>query len=386
MLKAKVGSSVLADARAAGTEAATNAAIDDAQLALVYSSCDYDQAALLNGVRTALPDAALLGCTSYTGVLTPEGFITGPDGYVAVMSMKDEDMQIGAAGRSKTGNARETGRAVAKEAMTNAGRTTAPTFFYMIAPPGEEETYLKGVEDIIGRVPFFGGSAADNSLEGKWKVLFGNSAMGDGLALAFFYTDKPIASYYSGDYDETADYGVITKLKGKRTIVEIDNVPALKKYASWRGIDPDSLMGFALLGDSICHPLGVKDRLGDLTAIRHPMVGNDDYSMNLGNDLTEKTTVLFMDGNPDGLIASAGAAVGKVKQRLGSVPGAYVMVHCGGRRGGIGERMDEAHSAIKAEAGDTPFIGVFTFGEYGYEDQGYNTCGGLMLSYTAFGA
>ncbi len=386
MFKSKVGSSVMADALAAGKEAASNAAIDGAQLALVYSSCDYDQEALLNGVKTTLPDAALLGCTSYTGVLTSEGFITGPDGYVAVMAMKGEEMKIGAAGRSKAGDARETGRAVAKEAMKNAGKTEAPTFFYMIAPPGEEESYLKGVEDIIGRIPFFGGSAADNSLEGKWKVLFGNSAVSDGLAVAFFYTDKPIASYYSGDYDETPEYGVITKLKGKRTIVEIDGVPALKKYASWRGIDPDGLKGFELLGDSICHPLGVKDRLGDLIAIRHPMVGNDDYSMNLGNDLTEKTTVLFMNGSPDGLITSAGAAVGKVRQRLGSVPGAYILVHCGGRRGGIGERMDEAHRAIKDAAGDTPFIGVFTFGEYGYEDQGCNTCGGLMLSYAAFGA
>jgi ribosomal protein L16/L10AE len=26
-----------------------------------------------------------------------------------------------------------------------------------------------------------------------------------------------------------------------------------------------------------------------------------------------------------------------------------------------------------------------TFGEYGYEDDGNNTCGGLMLSFTAFG-
>ncbi|MFH2115367.1 MAG: FIST N-terminal domain-containing protein [Spirochaetota bacterium] len=386
MLKAKVGSSIAPDAITAGKEAASKAALDGAQLALVFSSCAYDQAALLSGVKAVLPGASTLGCTSYTGVLTPEGFITGPDGYVAVMAMKDEDMKIGAAGKAKAGSARETGKAAAKEAMANAGKKSAPAFFYMIAPPGEEESYLKGVEDVIGRVPFFGGSAADNSLEGKWKVLFGNSAMGDGVALAFFYTDKPVASYYGGEYEETPDYGVITKLRGKRTIVEIDGVPALKKYASLRGVDPDSLKGFALLGDSICHPLGIKDRLGDLTAIRHPMVGNDDYSMNLGSDLAEKTTVLFMKGDPDGLIASAGSGVGKVRQRLGSVPGAYVLVHCGGRRGGIGDRMDEAHRSIKAAAGNVPFIGVFTFGEYGYEDQGCNTCGGLMLSYAAFSA
>ena len=42
-------------------------------------------------------------------------------------------------------------------------------------------------------------------------------------------------------------------------------------------------------------------------------------------------------------------------------------------------------AAIKKEAGTIPFIVEFTFGEYGYEDDGRNTCGGLMLSFTAFG-
>ena len=39
----------------------------------------------------------------------------------------------------------------------------------------------------------------------------------------------------------------------------------------------------------------------------------------------------------------------------------------------------------KKEAGDVPFITVFTFGEYGYTaDDQTNTTGGLMLSFTAF--
>lgn len=42
---------------------------------------------------------------------------------------------------------------------------------YMVAPPGEEEYYLKGVSDVVGRVPLFGGSAADNTLAGEWKLL-----------------------------------------------------------------------------------------------------------------------------------------------------------------------------------------------------------------------
>jgi hypothetical protein len=384
MLKATVGSSVDDDAYAAGKEAGGRAALSGARIAFVYSSCDYDQTALLKGVSEKLPGAFILGCTSFTGVLTPEGFITGPKGYAAVMALADSDVTIGAAGLAKSGSARETGRAAARKAMASAKKDVAPAYFYMVAPPGEEENYLKGVEDVIGRAPFFGGSAADNKVEGRWKVLFGKEAMNDGIALAFFYTDKCFANYYGGDYDSTKTVGIITKVEGRRKLAEIDGTPALKKYAAWRGLDPDKLKGLALLGEAICAPLGVKDRLGDLVAIRHPMVGNDDYSMSIGNDLAEGTAVILMEGSPDGLIASTGKAIKKVDERLGSKPGAYLLVHCGGRRGGIGDRMDEAYREIKQAAGDVPFIGVFTFGEYGYEDWGVNTCGGLMLSFTGF--
>lgn len=51
--------------------------------------------------------------------------------------------------------------------MEKAGQTAAPAYFYMVASPAEEEDYLKGIEDVIGRVPFFGGSAADNTVSGN---------------------------------------------------------------------------------------------------------------------------------------------------------------------------------------------------------------------------
>ena len=47
--------------------------------------------------------------------------------------------------------------------------------------------------------------------------------------------------------------------------------------------------------------------------------------------------------------------------------------------------MPEVYEQLKKEAGDTPFLVVFTFGEYGYtEDDQTNTTGGLMLSFTSF--
>ena len=151
------------------------------------------------------------------------------------MAIGDPDTTVGVAGSAKQKDARATGRLLAKEAMEKAGQTVAPAYFYMVASPAEEEDYLKGIEDVIGRVPFFGGSAADNAVAGDWKIFTNDSVFADGVAVAFFYTNKKMANVYTGAYHETTNSGVITKISGKRTLVEIDGEPAMKKYASWTG-------------------------------------------------------------------------------------------------------------------------------------------------------
>ena len=92
------------------------------------------------------------------------------------------------------------------------------------------------------------------------------------------------------------------------------------------------------------------------------MAGNDDLSMNIGNNLAEKTAVIQMEGTVDELINSTTNALKDVKKSLPNGVGAYLLVHCGGRKLGIGDRIDEVAKRIKEEAGDTPFITIFTFG------------------------
>jgi hypothetical protein len=385
-MKGNTGSSVAADPRMAGKEAAEKAknGLSNIKLAFAYASVTYDLEQMLKGIGEGLPGVPVLGNTSFTGIITPEGFITGEKGFVGIMALGGDDITVGVAGRAKTADARAAGREAAKEAIKNAGKSGAPAYFYMAAPPGEEEFYLKGVSDVIGRVPYFGGSAADNAIAGEWKLFANQQVFADGIALAFFYADKPVTNLFTGAYRETGDVGIITKVRDKRTLVEIDGVPALKKYAEWAKVDPDTLKGGNLLVHTITSPLGIKDRLGDLTAIRHPMNGNDDYSMAIGANLAEKTAVIRMAGSVDELISSAAKTLEDLKTKMGAAPAAFHLVHCGGRRAGIGERIGEVAQGVKKAAGGVPFIMEFTFGEYGYEDDGNNTTGGLMLSYTGF--
>ena len=106
--------------------------------------------------------------------------------------------------------------------------------------------------------------------------------------------------------------------------------------------------------------------------------------MNIGANLAVNTAIIQMEASVDELIDSTGKTMKEVKKELGQDPGAYLLVHCGGRRLGIGDRIDEVAKQLKKEANGVPFITVFTFGEYGVKDHGSNTTGGLMLSFTAF--
>ena len=384
-MKVKTGFSNNSDAFTAGVEAGKKAHFNDAKLVFAYASCNYNLKEMLKGLKSVF-DCPVIGNTSFTGVVMPEGFVGG-DYFLGVMAIGGANLEVGVGFAKKASyqSARDAGQAAAKQALKQVGRSDEPNLLYMAASPTEEEFFLKGISREIGRVPTFGGSAADNTIEGNWSLYCNENVTQEGVACALIYTDASFANKFTGAYHATKDMGIITKVDGTRCLVEIDNEKALQKYADWRGINPKDLLGSNLLSATITSPLGVKDRLGDLIAIRHPMFANNDYSMNVGANLAEGTAVIRMEATVDELIASVEQTLKELQTKLGKPATFYHLVHCGGRLAGIGDRKEEMVAGIKRAIGDTPFIMEFTFGEYGYEDDGRNTTGGLMLSFTAFG-
>lgn len=393
MLKTKVGYSTLKDSYAKGKEAAKNANVGmRPKLGMMYCSCNDDVEEVVSGAMSSMKGAPVIGCTSSGMIMTNDGIIESEDGFAGLMSFDDKNINIGVAAHKAGKNAREIGRKVARAAVENAGENYSPNYFYMVASPKEEEDYLMGIQDVIGRVPMFGGSAADDTVEGNWKIFCNDQVFQDGVAVAFFYTDNDIVTSYTGAYRDTENYGLITEVKNDRTLVKIDGVSALKKYADWIGKKPSELKGQNLLVASITKPLGVKDPLGNLTVVRHPMFGDDmgtktttDDVINLGNKVVEKTAIVQLEATVDELIKSTKTTLKDVKSQLSTEPAGYFLVHCGGRKLGIGDRIDEVYKNLVEEARGVPFITVFTFGEYGYDEHSANICGGLMLSFTAFG-
>lgn len=191
---------------------------------------------------------------------------------------------------------------------------------------------------------------------------------------------------YTGAYHETDKAGLITKISGSRTLVEIDHEPALKKYAEWTGKKIEDLMGNNLLTETIGAPLGVKDPIGKVIAVRHPMYANDDLSMNIGADLAVNTAVILLTNSPEGILKANEETINKVNSLMQTEANSYFLVHCGGRRLGLAlaEIEDQIYPEVKKVIPNKEFLMVFTFGEYGTGDHSSNTVGGLSLSYTGF--
>lgn len=386
MLRSKVGYSMDANSMTSGTVTAKLACrgMKNNKVGFLYTSVLSNIKEVIKGVRT-VTDMPIIGCTSSGAIIVPEGIVASPHGFSGMMALDDKDLMVGVACHEAGRDARKIGRKVAIEAVKNAGTTKAPDYFYMIASPKEEEDYLMGIQDVIGRVPMFGGSAADDTVEGKWKIICNDKVFSDGIAVAFFYTDNDIETVYTGAYTETKKRGIITKVDNNRTLVKIDGELSLKVYSDWIKKDPKNLRGTNLLISSIRKPLGIKDVAGNMTVVRHPMIGNSDNTMNIGNHLAEGTCVTLLESTTDELIDSTGETLKELRKKMLSDAGAYVLVHSGARKLAIGKRLSEVHKQLVKAANGVPFIVMFTFGEYGYHENSANTCGGLMLSFTGFG-
>ena len=75
MLNVKTGNSINPNAAAAGKEAAAMVKenLTDMKMAFVYSGVQYDQKELLASQAAELPRVPLIGNTSITGDITPDG-------------------------------------------------------------------------------------------------------------------------------------------------------------------------------------------------------------------------------------------------------------------------------------------------------------------------
>lgn len=355
------------------------------KLIFVYSSIEYDTKALLDAIICQFPDAKIVGNTSFTASITQAGTVDAAKGFVSIMAFYD-DIEAAVAVGNKGECPIQTGRELAKKAlqtMRYRDSSLTPSHFFMSATPGYEEEYLKGITEVLGNIPCFGGSAADNDISGKWRVYAQDEVVEEGVAIALICSPKKIKNHLFGFYNNTQNFGKITAMKDKRTLSSIDHKPALETYCEWTQADRSEVQGNNMLGYSIFKPLAIRDISTDVLAIKHPMA-SDEKNIILSNNAQVGDTILQLETTQDDLIKAISKGLTDLIMGLDYPISGVHFVHCAGRKVGIAERADEIEKELKKVLGSIPFIVEFTFGEYGSPAPHSSICAGLMLSVTVF--
>lgn len=335
---------------------------------------------------------ALHGATSCLGVMNQDGpFIDSGMGAFAIW---DPDGDYGSALRALEGDSRAAAKSATEAALLAADRPgEAPEVIWLSCSPGTEEEILAGIEDVVGgNVPILGGSAADNTVEGHWQVFNGQSAEGNGVIVSVLFPSKPISFAYHNGYAPTEHQGVVTKADG-RLLIEIDDTPAAEVYRRWTGdavIPAEVTERTAILSESTLSPLGRHlDDVGGVPfyLLFHPAGVRPDGALELFADAEVGDTLTLMNGAPAQLTQRAGKVAALAAQSGHLAPrdiAGALMVYCGGCMLAVKDQLADVSDGVRDALPDTPFLGVYTFGEQGMVMGGRNRHGNLMISAIVF--
>ncbi len=339
--------------------------LPDAEWALVYATVDVPLEATLERVAQAMPRAAVFGATSFQGVLLPNGFRRGAFALVG----QPGDPTAACVGRTTgPGRARAEARAACADIVKRLGK--APDVMLLHATPGFEERILEGVCDAFDDKPppLYGGSAAEDDLSGKWRVLAGKETIAEGFVLVGFNCPNEVHGSFVAGYTPSPKRGRVTAGSGRK-VVSIDGRPAAKVYDEWLdGALADVLAtGGTVLSRTTLNPLGrVIDKVGQVPRylLSHPHEVHKDGGLSLFTDIAVGDELSFMLGSETALLERTDQVAARAGRYAGPLRGG-ILVYCAGCVGAIGDKVPLVADRFSQRLQQAPFIGAATFGEQG---------------------
>jgi len=307
----------------------------------------------------------VFGTTSFQGVFCRKGFPRGV--HVLVSEAKDEIDAASVLRATQPSRARTDARAAALALVKSLGR--APAAILLHATPGFEERILEGIDDAFegSPPPVYGGSAADDTIGGKWRVFGTTGVEAQGFVLAGFASPRPIHGSFVAGYSPSATRGKVTEAQG-RLVRTIDGQPAARVYNAWTdGSVEAQLGGGIVLAATTLRPLGrLIDRIGSVPRylLSHPHEIHADGSMSLFTEVSVGDELVLMVGSVDSLLDRTNHVADRARGAGRGVLGA-ILVYCGGCVGAIGAHTADVSATFSRRIGDAPFLGAATFGEQG---------------------
>ncbi len=371
------------------------------ELVILYCTVGYNVKSILRNLRRELGNSTdIYGLTSCLGVVTRDGIHIGEKGSLAILGLESPALDFGVSGRETETpkDARRKARESFNEAILKAGKPegSRPDLVIMASTPGIEEAVLKGIADVAGNnVPVYGGTAADNTITGNWKVFNNNEIYSSGFTLVTIFSNLKIGCAFLSGYLASEKNGIATKVKNKegRVLLEIDGRPAAEVYNDWayNKFDKQLKEGGSILVPASFYPLAkcfIVDGEQHYIGVHPSEINPKDKSLLLFANVKEGSRLYFTEGTPDSLIyrpktiARRALINGRIKKKDVSLA---LFIYCAGTMLAVKDRISEIVPLINKVIGKVPYIGAFTFGEQG-NIKGYgNFHGNLMSSMVIIG-
>lgn len=368
------GSSNLDDAYEAGRHAAAAAVAPlhgrTAGLALVFTTDDYDQAAVLRGCRAITGSTGLIGCCT-GGLITRQGILSAG---VAVLALAGDDLEVTLAmepGLSARPALAAEGVAEQLEMRLpphGSGKTgLALTFTDGLTGALAMDEAIQTATTVLGPLcPLFGGAAGDSLKYDRTSLFIDDQIANDAIAMALLSISAPIGIGVRHGWDAMGQQTVITR-SAANVIYELDGRPALDAY---RDLFPDQQITVENFREfTRYHPIGFPQANGEFL-VRLPLDVSPDGSIACVGMLPSHAIAHIMRGDPESLLAAARLAARRAVAALeGQEPAAAIVIDCVTRPPLLGESTSAEICAIREVLGEqTPIIGMYSFGEIAADD------------------
>lgn len=217
-----------------------------ASLILFFCSCTYDLQQLAENFNIQFPDIEVVGCTS-AGEIGPEGYLE--HSLTAILFPKDEfDVVTGSLYQlsdfSETKGIQFVQNLVPQLTALAHDSNNRYSFAMQLIDglSKKEELISHCFQKTLGRIPLFGGSAADNLQFTHTYTFHRGKFSENSCVLILFNTNRPFRLFKTQHFSGTRAPLVITAADVvNRTIIELNGLPAALVYAQEIGCSVEQL-------------------------------------------------------------------------------------------------------------------------------------------------
>ena len=248
------------------------------ELVVFFCSSEYDLDAVAAEMKRLFAGTQVVGCTS-AGEFGPQGYRTHslsgasfPSGSCAAVSGVLENLN-----RFDMSAAHDFSQSLLQRLESKAPQATAENSFAMLLIDGlskREEQVAHALQSDLGRIALFGGSAGDDRKFSQTWVYSDDRFHSNSAILILVHTVLPFRVFMTHHFVATHERLVVTQADtARRTVMEINGLPAAGEYARLIGVDAGRLDAKAFAAS----PLVVV--IDDTDYVRAIQIANPDGSL-----------------------------------------------------------------------------------------------------------